>query len=56
MARRVPGYNETATRRVPGYNETLSVAPTGRIMGALAGKGGLASKGGLAGKRGGLAG
>ena len=30
--------------------------PTGRVMGALAGKGGLAGMGGLAGKHGGIAG
>ena len=31
-------------------------APSGRIMGALAGKGGLAGQGGIAGKGGGIAG
>jgi len=32
------------------------VAPTGRVMGSLAGQGGLSGVGGIAGKRGGLAG
>ena len=31
-------------------------APTGRILGSLAGKGGLAGQGGLAGRSGGMAG
>ena len=36
--------------------EEAAAPPSGRIMGAIAGKGGLAGKGGIAGQGGGIAG